>query len=164
MYDVRRMKRGELEETLELIRSVFMQFEAPEYSDEGTNTFLEFIDHSNIRQGMDDGDLKFWVCTAGGGIAGTIAMKNETHVCMLFVDKNFHRRGIARKLLCSALSEVDGEEQITVNSSPYGAGFYRAVGFTDEGCLKTTNGIKYVPMKARCDKLMITIEKSLKHM
>ncbi len=160
MYDVRCMRPDELEETLELIRSVFLRFESPDYSDEGTNTFLEFIEKGNIQNGINKGELKFWVCNAGSGIVGVIAMKNECHICMLFVHKNFHRQGISKRLVCEALSDVVPKTDITVNSSPYAKDFYHAVGFDDTDSLTTTNGIIYVPMKAKCAKIISMIENS----
>jgi len=161
MYDIRRMKPSELGETLELIRSVFLEFEAPEYSVEGTQTFIEFIDHKNIQQGIDDGDLKFWVCPYDSGIIGVIAMKNENHVCMLFVDRNFHRQGIAKKLLYKALEDADPDDCITVNSSPYGVHFYHAAGFKSISKQKTSDGIIFEPMKAKCFEIINALENSI---
>ncbi len=162
MHDVRRIKQGELAEALELIRSVFLEFEAPDYPEEGTKTFLEFIEEKNIRKGINNGELKFWVCSRRPGIVGVIAMRNRCHICMLFVHRNFHRQGIAKRLVYNALLDMGIKAEITVNSSPYGAVFYRDIGFEDTDALTTTNGIKYVPMKAKCSKIISNIENSCK--
>lgn len=160
MHDVRRMKTGELDEALELIRSVFLEFEAPDYPEEGTKTFLEFTENENIRQAMNKGELKFWVCRRSSGIIGVIAMRNKCHVCMLFVHRDFHRQGIAKSLTYNALMDLDCKAEITVNSSPYGADFYHSIGFKDTDKLTSTNGIEYVPMKAKCSIIISTIENS----
>ena len=163
MQNVRRMKQGELDEALGLIHSVFLEFEAPDYPKEGTTTFLEFIEKDSVQNGINKGELKFWVCSRSSGIIGVIAMRNEYHICMLFVHRDFNRQGVAKSLTYNALVEVDCKEEITVNSSPYGAEFYHNIGFEDADKLTITNGIKYVPMKAKCSKIISTIENSYKH-
>lgn len=147
------MKQDELPETVELIHRVFTEFEAVDYSVRGVKSFFEFIEVSSIQKGIGSGELDFWVCEANGVIIGTIAMKNRTHICMLFVDKRYHRLGIATKLIHTALKDIDPSEQITVNSSPYGVPFYHAVGFADTDGLITKDGIKFVPMTAKCSRL-----------
>lgn len=69
---------------------------------------------------------------------------------MLFVKKEYHRRGIARRLFqivkerCKNLSNV---KEITVNSSPYALGFYARLGFINTAEEQTVAGIKFTPMK-----------------
>lgn len=149
MLNVRRIKQEELPETLRLIHSVFTDFESADYSDEGVKTFFEFTKISNIQKRIGSGELDFWVCEDNGEVIGTIAMKNRTHICMLFVDKRYHRQGIATELIHTALKDLDPSEQITVNSSPYAVSFYHAVGFADTDELITKDGIKFVPMTAK---------------
>ena len=39
------------------------------------------------------------------------------------------------------------KETITLNSSPYGLPFYKAIGFVQTDEEKTVNGIRFTPMK-----------------
>lgn len=97
------MKQNELRKTLELIHRVFTEFEAPYCSGEGVKTFFEFTEISSIQKGIGLGELDFWVCEDNEEIIGTIAMKNRTHICMLFVDKRYHRQSIQQSLSTPSL-------------------------------------------------------------
>jgi len=153
VHDIRLMKAAELNDTLELIRNVFSEFEAPDYEPEGVETFFAFSEETSIKESIASGELKFWICKSRRSLAGALAVKNGCHICMLFVDKRFHRQGIATRLLEAAFSGTDSSSIITVNSSPYGVPFYHAAGFSDTSPLTVKNGIKYVPMSAKRSEL-----------
>ena len=74
---------------------------------------------------------------------------------MLFVDGDYHRRGIGRALI-SFLSEYvrkeEGLNRLTVNASPYGVGFYHRLGFRDLGPEKQQDGIIFTPMLLEFDR------------
>ena len=59
---IRKMEKEELIDVLELIKTVFMEFEAPDYSQEGIQTFMNFIEMKSIQKMLNDGILKCWVC------------------------------------------------------------------------------------------------------
>ena len=40
---IREIKENELEEVINLVLDVFMKYEAPDYSEEGINSFKEFV-------------------------------------------------------------------------------------------------------------------------
>lgn len=68
---------------------------------------------------------------------------------MMFVNKEYHRQGIARSLFQTVEQRCKSEDNIsniTVNSSPYAIEFYHHLGFfnTDEEI--TVNGIRFTPM------------------
>jgi len=69
---------------------------------------------------------------------------------MLFVKKDYHRRGIARSLFQTAVKEIckkqDNVSKITVNSSPYAVEVYHRLGFVDIDKEQTVNGIRFTPM------------------
>ena len=145
------LKTDELKETLRMIRDVFMEYEAPDYSQKGVDTFLDFIDMDSIQKSIADGSMVFWVAMDGGMVVGALAVRDGFHISMLFVDGTYHRRGIATELLKVAFR--DCRSDITVNSSLYGMGFYRAVGFVDTNVQKEVDGIVYIPMAYKCGVL-----------
>src|SRR6056297_2647542 len=95
---IREMLKDELIDVLKLIKTVFMEFEAPDYSEEGVQTFLNFIELISIQKMFDDGTLKCWVCIKDKKIVGVMASRHLSHICMLFVDKAYHKKGIAKRL------------------------------------------------------------------
>jgi ribosomal protein S18 acetylase RimI-like enzyme len=91
-----------------------------------------------------------WTCSDKDKIVGVLAARDVCHICLLFVDSAYHRKGIARSLLEKMIPycKENGDcAEITVNSSPYAVEIYQKLGFhnTDKEQLK--NGIRFIPMK-----------------
>ena len=134
-----------LYDTLELVRDVFMEFEAPDYSKEGIDEFLRFLEPEEIAEKLDDGRLKIWVCEHDDKIVGMLGAM-ENHINLLFVSAKHHRKGIA-KHLTELMIEYYKPQIITVNSSPYAVEAYRKMGFTETDTEQVVSGIRYIPMK-----------------
>ena len=64
---------------------------------------------------------------------------------VIFVDDRFHRMGIGRLLVESALKNCH-TNKMTVNSSPYAVKIYRALGFVEVDTEQISDGIRYIPM------------------
>jgi len=134
-----------LYETMELVRDVFMEYEAPDYSDEGIEEFLRFLEPNEIAEKLEEEKMKIWVCSFGSEIVGMIAAM-ENHINLLFVSGKHHRKGIARKLL-KIMTDFYKPAEITVNSSPYAIEAYRRLGFNETDSEQVVSGIRYTPMK-----------------
>ena len=71
------------------------------------------------------------------------------------VKKDYHRRGIARRLfqtveeICKSQNNIS---KITVNSSPYAIEVYHRLGFVDTDKELTVNGIRFTPMSYSLNK------------
>lgn len=144
------IKEQYLSEALALVWRVFLEFEAPEYCEEGVNEFKRYIEPDAVRERLSNDELKIWVCLKEDSVVGVIATRPPCHISLLFVDKHFHHQGIARALFEHVLKSFKAEgkhNEMTVFSSPYAAGFYRKVGFIDTDEEQTVNGIRFIPMK-----------------
>lgn len=134
-----------------LIWEVFSEFEAPGYKQEGIDEFREFIEPKNMLARCQYGCYYFICYKYLGEIVGTISVMYNRHISLLFVKKEYHRRGIARKLLDFALKVTSRAEKkvtaITVNSSPYAVEIYEKMGFEKTNIEQEKNGIKFTPMK-----------------
>ena len=147
---ITQIDKAYLSEALSLVWDVFLEFEAPEYCEDGIAEFKRYIELNAIRDMLDKGELDMWVCTNEGRVTGVIALRPPCHISLLFVDKNHHHQGIARALFEHVLSIVKAEgkhREMTVFSSPYAAGYYRSMGFTDTDTEQTVNGIRFIPMR-----------------
>ena len=71
---------------------------------------------------------------------------SQRHICFFFVDGEYHRRGIGTKLFWRLRGDFPGQK-ITLNSSPYGLPFYKALGFKETENEQTVNGIRFTPME-----------------
>ena len=146
-YKIEEMKLNELEETLELVKIVFDEFDASYYTEEGIQNFYKFINYKCISKGIAN-TLKIFIAKDDKKIIGMICIRDYSHIAMLFVDKEFHKQGIGTKLIDKAKDYCKKYvEEITVNSSPYAIDFYQKIGFKANGLEKTIDGITFLPMK-----------------
>jgi GNAT superfamily N-acetyltransferase len=149
-YEIRMVKENELAEALRLVWDVFGEFEAPDYSKEGIEEFRAFIEPDSVRQKIRNNQLLVWGCFAGHKVVGVIAGRPPCHISLLFVDKQFHRKGIAKAMFNEMLlyyRSSGGYTEVTVNSSPYAVAAYHRMGFRDTAGEQEINGIRFVPMK-----------------
>jgi len=135
---------------MELVLRVFSEFETPEYREEGIAEFKAFIEPDFIIDKMKKGELHLWGACENALIIGVIAVRPPLHISLLFVDKQYHRRGIARKLFDTIMNDktvVSGHECVTVYSSPYAVEFYRRLGFVQTDTEQVVNGLRFTPME-----------------
>ncbi|MEI6100470.1 MAG: GNAT family N-acetyltransferase [Eubacteriales bacterium] len=147
--DINRIGKSGIKDALSLVWDVFQEFEAPDYAQEGIDTFHDFIKPDSILEKMERKEILFWSCMMGSSLAGVLAVRNDNHICLLFVRREFQRQGIARKLFLAAEEYCRslGLKNMTVNSSPYAVEAYRRLGFKDLAMEQTMNGIRYTPME-----------------
>lgn len=139
----------------EMIWKVFSEFEAPDYSNEGIKTFKEFIKPQRLLREIKKGDLKIYCCFAEEKLVGVLAFRNAKHISLLFVDKGYQKKGIAKKLLKIGESDIKDNpkvKEITVNSSPYAVKIYKKLGFISTDNMQEKDGIKFMPMKKDLNK------------
>lgn len=125
-----------------------MEFEAPQYSARGVESFLNFVRGKRVAEMLDDGSLVIWGCYSGEALVGMLALRDNDHISLAFVHGDFHRQGIGRMLYAEAKARAlaHGTEIITVNASDYGIPFYRAMGFKETDMQLVADGIIYTPM------------------
>jgi len=137
---------------IDLVNRVFFEFVAVDYSEKGRNTFESYVKNKlqEVTADLKTGHKKMWAYYQGGEILGVIATQNNAHISLMFVDKEHHRKGIARQLFFTVLEEIKQSEsatQVTVNSSPYAVSAYEHLGFIKTDDEQEKDGIIFVPMK-----------------
>ena len=81
MYGNKKIDEIQLTNAIDLIWSTFLQFEAPNYSEEGIQSFKDFIDNKEILK-----TLEFWGAYDNKELTGVIATNyNRKHICGFFV-------------------------------------------------------------------------------
>lgn len=140
-----------IEAAFKLADKVFMEFEAPVYTRRGVESFRSFLWGERVREMLAEGSYIVWGCFCGGELVGTLAIRDGDHISLAFVSGEYHRRGIGSMLYAEAkkYAASQGKQRITVNASPYGIPFYRAVGFKETDMQLVTDGITYTPMEAK---------------
>lgn len=139
--EYREVKKEEMNNALELVWNVYLEYEAVDYSEEGIAEFRKTLDDSSWINAR-----KFYGAFIDDDIIGVIATKDKHHIALLFVDGKYHRQGIGKNLfrLVSVLNEDD---YFTVNSTPYAHEFYKHLGFCDTNTEQCVNGMRFYPMK-----------------
>jgi predicted GNAT family N-acyltransferase len=130
---------------------VFSEFVAVDYSEQGVKSFEDYLKtkYDEMWSDIEAGHKKLWGYYQDDEIIGVIATKEVSHIALMFVDKQHHRKGIARQLFDNVLTELKKNSevtQITVNSSPYAVSTYERFGFTKTDEQQEKDGIVYIPM------------------
>lgn len=141
-YNIRKLESFETESALGLVNKVFMEYEAPDYTEEGVEEF---------NKSMRDEEYLSKLCMYGAfadeRLIGVIATRSEgTHIALFFVDSDFQGKGVGRSLFQTVVADCNSN-RITVNSSPYAVPIYKKLGFTETDTEKTVNGLRFTPME-----------------
>ena len=139
---VRPLTEKEIPEALQLVWSVFCEFESPDYAPEGTEEFRKCLNDDAYLAG-----IRYYGAFDDGKLVGVLGIREvKRHICFFFVDGAYHRRGIGTGLFRRMREDFSGQT-ITLNSSPYGLPFYKALGFVATDSEQTVNGICFTPME-----------------
>jgi ribosomal protein S18 acetylase RimI-like enzyme len=148
MIDI--IKHDEVIDALNLIKSVFDEFIAEEYSSEGIDNFYNCITFQSVSERVKSGSM-INVFKSGNEITGYMELAGINHIYLLFVKKDCQKQGIARQLIDSLIvymqSNYPGVKEITVNSTFNALGFYEKTGFKKIADFQFKNGITSYPMK-----------------
>ena len=86
------------------------------------------------------------LCEINDEIVGYISIKNKEHVYHLFVAKDYHRQGIAKKLWENA-KVLCQSSKYTVRSSLYAVPVYEKFGFEKISVVKSKDDIQFQEME-----------------
>lgn len=145
LFAIRPPAEGEEIEVCNLVARSFNEFIAPEFSEEGVLEFYKYANPRAFLRRLESGYFAL-VAEAKNKIAGVIEIKGKSHLSMLYVEKAYHHKGIARELIKAVLEEREMYSDITVNSSKYAVPFYESLGFIQIEDEKTICGVIHVPM------------------
>ena len=138
---IRGIQENELPTALALVERVFLLFEAPDYSQQGVDTFRAFLqDRESVAA------LTLLGAFAGDALVGVLAMRGESHIALFFVEREMQGKGVGRALFSAAREACPGDF-MTVNSSPYAVKIYKRLGFSPLSDEQEKDGIRFTPMK-----------------
>ncbi len=138
---IKKLTKQEMLQALELVWTVFLEFEAPDYSEQGVQTFKKYIGNKAMMHELD-----FYGAFKNDELLGIIAMRNKSHLTLLFTKKEHQRIGVAKALFNHILG-ISEVKVITVNSSPYAVEVYHKLGFINTDSEKEVDGIRFTSMQ-----------------
>ena len=146
---IRPLIAADLPACARLLRASASEFIVHESSPEGASTFLRENDEDGMRGYVAAGHV-YHVAFDAGEIAGFIAIRDNSHVFHLFIDKRWQRQGLARRLWEVARAASlgrGGDGSFTVNSSNYAVPVYEAFGFARTAPTQCVKGLYFNPMR-----------------
>ncbi len=132
-----------------MLRTLAEEFIVHDIAPPAAATFLAENSTEGV-QGFIDSGIVYHVAEIDGVIAGFVAVRDRKHLFHLFVDRAWHRRGIARRLwdvARQAAIDAGGAGCFTVNSSNYAMPVYEKFGFVRTAPTQESKGLRYNPMQ-----------------
>lgn len=149
-YEVRWARVEEWAPAIKMIWKTFLKFEGEDYSEEGIRNFFEFISDDNLYAAFLRGDYQMMVALDDNQVIGAATIRNGNHLSLLFVEENYHHRGVGRALmqqLFEYLKTEAGERYMSLMAAPYAVDFYRKLGFRIVNPEKEISGIRVTGME-----------------
>ena len=131
-YEVRWAKTEEWAPAMKMIWKTFLKYEGEDYTEEGIRNFFEFITDDDLYMSFLKGDYQMMVALDKGRVIGAASVRSCNHLSLLFVDEEYHHRGVGSALMrrmCEYLKTEAGERYMSLNAAPYAVNFYRKLGF-----------------------------------
>ena len=97
--EFREIKLEEIDSAMVLVKEVFDEFEKPFYSQEGADSFYKFIDIDNIKTKVISKEITLFCAFDNDSIIGVIGTKNINHICLLFINKNYHKKRSSQQVI-----------------------------------------------------------------
>ena len=132
-----------------LLRASALEYIVRESPPEGACTFLRENDEEGLRAYIRAGHV-YHVARDGAELAGFVGIRGKDHVFHLFVDRRWHRQGLARRLWERArldAIERGASGSFTVNASNFAVPVYAAFGFQRTAPTQCVKGLYFNPMR-----------------
>ena len=147
MVDLRKMNDEDAQQVATLIKTGFDESVRADVTAEGAAEFFRAVNEILF---LKPTDHIIMIAATAGRPVGMIAIREVSHICLLFVAREFRNRGIARRLVESAASRCTSPESqhqtLTVNSSLSAVEAYKRLGFKQMQPKQMKNRIQFVPM------------------
>lgn len=149
-YEIRWARTEEWAPAMKMIWRTFMKFEGDDYTEEGIQSFFDFISDDKLYNAFLRGTYQMLVAVSEGQVIGAASVRNCNHLSLLFVDEKFHHKGVGAALMtkmCDYLKTEAGERYMSLQASPYAVNFYRRLGFRAVAPEEEYSGIRVTPME-----------------
>ena len=149
-YQIRWAYASEWAPAMKMIWRTFLKYEGKDYTREGIQNFFDFITDDELYLAFLKGSYQMMVAVDNGRIIGVGTLRGGNHLSLLFVDEEYHRRGVGRAImngLCRYLKDEAGERSMSLKAAPYAVDFYHKLGFRTIKPEEEYSGIRVTEME-----------------
>lgn len=149
-YEVRWARESDWTPAMRMIWKTFLKFEGRDYTQEGIRNFFDFITDDDLYVAFLKGTYRMMVALDGERVIGAGSIRNRNHLSLLFVDEEYHHKGIGSALLaglCDFLKNEAGEFRMSLKAAPYAVTFYEKQGFKTVKPEEEYSGIRVTAME-----------------
>ena len=100
-FQIRNIRTEEWEDAMALVWRTFLKYEACDYEEEGVRSFLDFITDERFKKLHMIGEYPVMAAFCDQKMVGVASMRSINHISLLFVDGNYHKKGIGTELVHS---------------------------------------------------------------
>lgn len=149
-FKIQKFKEKQAKQVCKLVTDCFNKFVAPAFSLKGRKEFLSKITSEKFVERSKSKKREYYVAVRNNQVIGVIGMKkNQRRIGLLFVDKRFHRKGVAKALVgkIEPILKKESNKSIKTRSSLYAVKFYEKMGYKKSTGLIKSKGMIYQPMR-----------------
>lgn len=130
-YEIRLAMNDDIAPALDLAWRMFVKYDSLDYGAVHTERMRVAI-KDRLKDLSIYSQRLMVVALVDGKVVGMLETYGTNRISLLFVDNEYHRKGIATAMMRRIASELKnrGYDKIVLNSSPYGMPFYENFGFT----------------------------------
>ncbi len=146
----RNMCFGEEDLVFDLVKTGFDEYILHDVTEEGAKEFLRAA-----REMIYDRPAGHFILVSEsrGVVSGMIDVRNNSHLCLFFVAREFQRKGVGKGLLDQAIrkcvAQDPGVSEIEVHASLFAVPIYKRLGFREVKPEQIVNGIRFVRWSGR---------------
>lgn len=123
----------ELGTVCDMVLRIFTEHIAPLVPVKGQASFAQYMTSAALERRLKRGHFVILAMVDEDHIVGMIEIREHKHIASLFVETDFQKQGIAKKLIDEALVYCFRKnpklKELTVNASVNALGFYEKLGF-----------------------------------
>lgn len=140
--ELRPFKTSDAAELIQFIKEDLIHVNGKNYTQKQIESIVAYYTPEQMIKLSEEADRLFLVAVLNNRPVGTASLvNNEVH--MVFVDRNFHGKGIGKNLIerIEKVAKENGISKLKVNSSLNAPGFYQKLGFKVTDSNKKNNDV-----------------------
>ena len=143
---IRALRQEDFKSASDVLWKSFYFAEKNHYSMEGMERFRDLTSPISLAMNTLDGSVRLFGYFCENELIGVGAVKDRSHILLLFVLPGYARQGAGSALLCRLESECE-KGVVTLNASDGAVLFYQKRGYRIAGARRVEEEMVFTPME-----------------